>query len=132
MSDELCPCGSEAFLADCCQPFIDGKTFPSTAEALMRSRYTAFVLKKVGYIQDTMTGPSLARFNPIETFNWLENVEWTGLNIISTEEGQEDDERGVVEFQAHYQEEGQTLNILERSEFEKLNDRWFYVSGEHY
>ncbi len=98
----------------------------------MRSRYTAFTLKKVGYIQDTMSGPSLMRFNPIETFSWLETIDWTGLTIISTEAGLEDDDRGTVEFQANYQDNGESLNILERSEFEKINDRWFYVSGEHY
>ncbi|MBK5938172.1 hypothetical protein CCR96_02550 [Halochromatium roseum] len=37
-----CPCGSGHTLADCCEPFLAGTTMPATAEALMRSRYTAF------------------------------------------------------------------------------------------
>ena len=98
----------------------------------MRSRYTAYTLKKIAYIQDTMTGPSLMQFNPIEISHWLDHVTWEGLTIISTEKGEDTDEEGIVEFQAFYKENDDTLNILERSEFHKINGRWFYVKGEHF
>ena len=64
--------------------------------------------------------------------SWLEQVEWQGLHIINTEKGLETDTEGIVEFQAFYSQNGESLNILERSEFQKINDKWFYVNGEHF
>ncbi|NEX16830.1 MAG: hypothetical protein C1943_09425 [Halochromatium sp.] len=48
-----CPCGSGKTLADCCGPFLDGTSAPATAEALMRSRYTAFTQSAVDYLRTT-------------------------------------------------------------------------------
>ena len=132
MEDLLCPCQSDAFYADCCQPYIEGRLDPPTAEALMRSRYSAYFNKQIGYIQDTMSGPSLMHFNPIETMAWLEQVEWQALHIMNTEKGLETDTEGIVEFQAFYSQNKESLHILERSEFRKINGKWFYVNGEHF
>nr|WP_316226808.1 SEC-C metal-binding domain-containing protein [Bradyrhizobium sp. SZCCHNS3052] len=37
-----CPCGSGLPYDRCCGPYLDGDDQPPTAEALMRSRYTAY------------------------------------------------------------------------------------------
>ena len=49
-----CPCGNEQEYSQCCEPFIEGVKHAPTAEALMRSRYTAFVKKADGYIKSTL------------------------------------------------------------------------------
>ena len=92
----------------------------------------AFTLKNVAYIQKTMGGPAASKFNALETLEWMEDVEWLSLTIISTEDGGPDDTDGIVEFQANYKKDNHTLNLLERSTFKKTNDRWFYVDGEHF
>ncbi|MDR1126989.1 MAG: SEC-C domain-containing protein, partial [Treponema sp.] len=48
-----CPCGSGKQYTDCCEPFILGVQKPLTAEALMRSRYTAYTVHAVDYIVST-------------------------------------------------------------------------------
>ena len=48
-----CPCGSGKNYSDCCQPLIKGKTKAPTAEALMRSRYSAYVEHAIDYIIET-------------------------------------------------------------------------------
>jgi len=53
----LCPCQSSLSYEDCCGRFHSGNMFPETSEQLMRSRYSAFVLKKIPYIVQT-TVPS--------------------------------------------------------------------------
>jgi hypothetical protein len=57
---ELCPCGSQKDYVDCCQPLIKGERTADTAEALMRSRYTAHAKKEFDYLFET-THPSAAR-----------------------------------------------------------------------
>ena len=44
-----CPCGSGRTYAQCCEPLHDGAPAP-TAQALMRSRYTAFVVGDEDYL----------------------------------------------------------------------------------
>ncbi|PKN22360.1 MAG: hypothetical protein CVU68_04410, partial [Deltaproteobacteria bacterium HGW-Deltaproteobacteria-3] len=45
-----CPCGNGLKFAECCGPFLEGSRPAPTAEALMRSRYTAFAVQDVPYI----------------------------------------------------------------------------------
>ena len=132
MSSEPCPCQSGKSFESCCHPFLNGDASPETAEALMRSRYTAYVKKNISYIQETMTGPSLVRFNALETAEWLEHVIWNDLHILSKEKGNASDTTGIVEFQAIYTENGVSQMITECSEFKKINGIWFYTHGKHY
>ena len=63
-----CPCGSGQDLDRCCAPYIDGNPAP-TAEALLRSRYTAYVLGNVDYIAHTMSMDIRDTFDQIEAEN---------------------------------------------------------------
>lgn len=47
-----CPCGSGATYKECCRRYHDGE-LPPTAEALMRSRYSAYSKGLVQYVVDT-------------------------------------------------------------------------------
>ena len=50
--NKQCPCSSQKEMADCCLPYIRTYSAP-TAEALMRSRYTAFTLHEADYLFQT-------------------------------------------------------------------------------
>ncbi|MCU1437526.1 MAG: motif domain protein, partial [Naasia sp.] len=47
-----CPCGSGQPYAECCEPLHLGAA-AATAEALMRSRYSAFALGLPDYVRST-------------------------------------------------------------------------------
>ena len=124
-----CPCGSGLTYGECCQPYITGEKNPPTAEALMRSRYTAYVEHAINYIITTCTQNRKETIDPEETRRWSENSTWLGLKIISTEKGGENDTEGKVEFEALYETNGEKDNHHETARFKKKHGRWLYESG---
>jgi SEC-C motif-containing protein len=124
-----CACGSQKEYSSCCQPFIEGKAKPPTAEALMRSRYVAFTLADVDYIESTTDTGARSTFDRDGTTQWAGKSEWKGLSIEKTVKGQPEDTTGEVEFIAKYNFEGVEQNHHERSEFRKRNGQWFFVDG---
>jgi len=125
--DTLCPCGSKKEFSDCCEPFLNGTDIPTTAEALMRSRYTAYTCMDDKYLLATWhpdTRPK--RTNPSDDGD---GTVWTGLSILRTEEGQSGDKTGVVEFIASCDANGKPFQLHEISEFSHDGERWFYVDG---
>ncbi len=123
---KTCPCGSGNEFKKCCGPFLDYKTKPETAEKLMRSRYTAYVLKNSDYILKTWhpsTRPA--------SFDLSNDItEWDRLEIVSTENGTDSDDKGQVMFKAFYKHLGQKYCIQEVSRFVKENGDWIYLFGE--
>ncbi len=121
-----CPCGSEVVFSNCCQPYLQGKTFPGTAEQLMRSRYSAYATFDLDYVKKTWhpaTLPPELRLVPDQV--------WIGLKIKHTEAGAEYDRTGIVAFEAKSKRGGKARKMKEVSRFEKLDGRWFYVSGDY-
>ena len=84
---ELCPCGSQKAYPECCEPFIEGKEFASTAEQLMRSRYTAYSKIKVDYLVETTYPSRRSDFDPSSIREWATENEWTQLQVLSTNNG---------------------------------------------
>lgn len=126
LQHQSCPCGTDLPLDQCCGPALAGTTPPPTAEALMRSRYTAFVLADDEYVAaswHTDTRPA----DPTAPTG----IDWRRLRIRDTREGGPNDETGEVEFIAHYRTtEGVRDFLHERSRFARQNGRWVYVDGE--
>lgn len=131
-SQTLCPCRVldtvKLSYHQCCQPFHDGRTsaslLPETAEQLMRSRYSAFVLGLTDYLLATWhesTRPKELELDP--------QMRWEGLEILSTRAGGVSASRGVVEFSAHYLEGKQHAQQHEVSTFVRENGAWFYVDA---
>lgn len=125
-----CACGTGKTYEDCCGLFISGKVRPSTAEALMRSRYTAFAKAEIDYLKSTLAPESGNDFDAKATKQWATKSEWKGLKILSTKKGGPSDDTGVVEFIATYRQNGVTLDHHEVSEFRKENGKWLFVNGE--
>lgn len=123
-ADAPCPCGSGETYGGCCGPVHRGE-LALTAEALMRSRYTAFAIGDERHLLATWhprTRPSDSA--PDRTLTW------TGLEIVATEAGGIDDDTGVVEFRAHWRTSAERGILHERSRFERVRGRWMYLDGD--
>lgn len=126
---DTCPCGSGKILDLCCGPIVAGAPAP-TAEALMRSRYSAFVLDRLDHIERTHAPEAREGFDRPEMERTARAVDWLGLTIAGTTGGGPDDETGTVEFFARYAENGEPQVHHERSHFRREGGQWLYVSGE--
>ncbi len=120
-----CPCGSNRAYSDCCARYLDGSQPAPTAEALMRSRYTAYTLQREDYL--------LATWHPATrpaALGLTENVatKWLGLEVKRHQ--QLDDNHALVEFVARYKVQGRAHRLHETSRFARESDRWLYVDGD--
>lgn len=129
-----CPCGSDETYVSCCGPFhqamaqasaaqgglSDGLDAP-TPEALMRSRYSAYVLGLIDYLLATWhpsTSPGELELSP---------VKWLGLEVRAHETS---GDAGVVEFVARYRVDGRAHRMHETSRFVRNGAKWFYIDGQ--
>ena len=120
-----CLCGSSMTYSQCCEPYHVAEKNTVTAEALMRSRYSAYVLRDATYLQETweQSGrPKLIDFSK-------ETIEWLRLEITDVKKGTLKDTKGVVAFKAYFMQDGEECVMNEISRFTKLNGRWFYLDG---
>ncbi len=123
-----CPCCSGKLYSDCCHPLHLGEKAP-TALALMRSRYSAYALKRSNYIIKT-THPKSPYFEPNQTkwkraiLEFCESTQFEKLEIIAFSETS-------VHFIAHLRQNGKALLLEEKSSFEKVDNRWFYLSADY-
>lgn len=121
MSTRTCPCGLPEPYAKCCGRYHSGAAAAPTAEALMRSRYCAFVQQDAAYLLRTWhprTRPASLDFDA--------GLRWTGLEILGTGDGSAFHSVGTVTFRASFR--GGSLH--ERSRFERVDGAWVYVDGD--
>lgn len=120
-----CPCGSNKEYADCCEQYLDGKATPATAEALMRSRYTAYTLLQEEYLLTTWHASTRPQH-----LGLAEDVstKWLGLEV--KRHIQQGDTHALVEFVARYKVGGRAHRIHETSSFVREDGSWFYVDGD--
>lgn len=123
-----CPCGLPRSYAHCCARFHSRASAlhlqAPTAEALMRSRYSAYVLDELDYLLATWhpsTRP--AQLSPNEP-----GLKWLGLNVKTS--GLQDAEHATVSFVARSRLQGRATRIAETSRFVREGGHWFYVDGE--
>lgn len=121
-----CPCLSGFMYPECCAPYILGYVLPKTPEQLMRSRYTAYTDANVDYIVRTMLPPASDGFNKKDTKKWANSVVWQGLSVLNSSAN---GDTGVVEFIAYYREGGHDSSIHEKSLFNRIDNKWFYMAA---
>jgi SEC-C motif-containing protein len=122
-NDARCPCGSSRAEADCCAPVLAGAE-ATTAEALMRARYTAHVHGDADFLH--------ASWHPDtrpERVGLDDGPRWIGLRVHATAAGGAADDVGTVEFVARYKVGGRAHRHHELSEFARSGGRWVYVRG---
>jgi SEC-C motif domain protein len=97
--------------------------WPANAEALMRSRYDAFVAADEAWLLATWhpsTRPAEVRFHA--------GAKWLGLEV--RDHHVTDDDHAEVEFVARYRIAGRAVRLHERSRFVREHGRWYYVDGD--
>ncbi|HEX5806758.1 MAG TPA: YchJ family metal-binding protein [Macromonas sp.] len=124
-----CPCGRcdnrrrPLRWADCCGPYVLGDALAPDAEALMRSRYSAFVRERVDHLLATWhpsTRPAELTLEP--------GVKWLGLEV--RQHRRIDVDHAEVEFVARSRVTGRGQRLHERSRFVREEGRWYYVDGD--
>jgi SEC-C motif-containing protein len=111
-NNDLCPCGSGASFADCCEPIIKGTRETETAEELMRARSSAFVTHDIDFVRE-----------------WSQTSEWRGLQIFETK--QVNDNKAFVSFEARFTTQaGEDQRHREKSLFEREKGEWKFVTGD--
>lgn len=125
--DARCPCLSGETYGACCGRVHRGETPAATAEALMRSRFSAFAVGDVAYLLRSWhpsTRPSV--------FELDETLRWYRLDITATSRGGLLDTEGTVEFTAHYKVpgvRGSAGSQSELSRFVRHDGAWTYLDG---
>lgn len=122
MAVTACPCLSGLPYDECCGPFHRATDHAPTAERLMRSRYSAFVIGDVPYLLATWhpsTRPAELELEP--------ETRWYRLDIIRRENGGLFDDQGIVEFEARYRSPDGGGVQHEVSAFVRELGRWFYL-----
>ncbi|MBB1090541.1 SEC-C domain-containing protein [Rhodopseudomonas palustris] len=123
-----CVCGSGKLYDDCCGPLL-ARTRPAmTPEALMRSRYAAYVMKDFDYIVETTDPDNRDLIDHDANRAWMEESNFVDLLVLaSSEKGS----RGLVEFVARFSRGGKAEQTHhERSQFRKHRGRWYFSEGE--
>ncbi|WP_051326266.1 YchJ family protein [Glycomyces tenuis] len=116
-----CPCGAGGPYDACCGRLHAGDAGADTAEALMRSRYSAFALGDVDYLLRTWhpdTRPARLDLDG--------GRRWTGLEVLETSGGTAFHSSGTVTFRAHYRDAEGPGAQEETSEFLRLDGAWVY------
>lgn len=125
----LCPCGSEKEYDKCCGPYIEGSAQPPTAEALMRSRYSAYAVGNIEYLKTTLLPERQEDHDEEAVRKWAETSEWVSLSVSRTRKGGEDDDTGEVTFAARFRQNNMVKEHREQSLFKKVDGKWYYEKG---
>ncbi len=127
----ICPCQSNLEFKNCCGPYLAKEKLPPTAEALMRSRYTAYTKADMEYLKNTLAPESRHDFDVKASEKWAKEATWLGLEILSTKDGKQEDKRGVVDFMVKFKQDDQVLEHHEVAKFRRAPDgQWFFVDGD--
>ena len=134
---------------DCCQPYHDAfyndevdkadGIRAETAERLMRTRYSAFVLVKPDYIVKTTVPAQQGLLDVQAIKSWAKETDWAGLEIVehTPKLGKR---HAQVEFKAYFNTKDNTASLEEKvqahhelSIFVKVKDkanndvRWYFL-----
>lgn len=121
-----CPCGSALALADCCGRHHAG-VLPETAEALMRSRYSAYVLGLIDYLVATTLPVQQAGLDRASMAAWSAQSRWLGLTVAEHKALGGTPERSQVTFVARWQDAGGEHAHRECSDFVRVAGRWYFI-----
>lgn len=122
----LCPCCSAKSYQECCEPYHLWVKNAPTAEALMRSRYSAYAMRNAEYLIKTWHPKTL----PKRLDETISEAKWIELVIHRSWDSDIDNE-AFVDFTARYRNiNGKAEKMHEISRFLKQGEHWFYIDGE--
>jgi SEC-C motif-containing protein len=118
-----CYCGNALPYSKCCRPLLTGQIVVVSAEQLMRSRYTAYVMADVAYLIKTTHASHRHELDAKEVLQWSKQNQWIKLEILHVETNR-------VVFKAYFRDRSSKLNAhYEDSTFILENGIWYYVEG---
>lgn len=118
-----CYCGSSLSFDNCCQIYINGTLKAPTAEALMRSRYSAFASTAIDYLIETTHPSTRKSLKKQELSHWSTSNHWIKLEVLEATET-------TVQFKAYYLDSQLVPQIHhEFSTFKKESGLWYYEKG---
>lgn len=119
-----CPCGNPCSYATCCQPLHQGQPAAS-AEALMRSRYSAYTLRLVDYLIATTLPAQQSGLDSAAITEWSRSSQWLGLEV---EQAVEQGDQAEVQFVARWADASGAAQVhRERSAFVRKRQRWYFI-----
>lgn len=125
----MCYCGTALDYDQCCGEFIEQGAIPNTAEKLMRSRYSAFVVKNMIYLFNTHDPQTRDQFDLKSNADWAGSVEFTRLEVLNAKQ---EANKALVEFRAHFRDlkTGITSTHHELSKFRQQKGVWYFREGK--
>ncbi|MES2205728.1 MAG: YchJ family metal-binding protein [Pseudomonadota bacterium] len=123
---EKCACDSGKTFETCCGPYLQNLNIAPTAEALMRSRYTAYTRYDVDYL--LLTWHASTRPQTIE-FEENNTPKWFRLEVVKHYQDAMVFDKATVEFIAAYKINGRAYRLHETSSFYRERGQWYYVEG---
>jgi len=118
-----CYCCSGKKYNDCCEPYITGVQKAPAAEALMRSRYSAYVVHNADYLYSTTAPRERRHHSKAAILEWAKSNQWLKLEVLKAT-------KNTVEFKAYYLDNLLRAQVHhEKSTFENENGCWYYVTG---
>ncbi|MFL9831416.1 YchJ family protein [Flavobacterium sp. ARAG 55.4] len=121
-----CYCNSQKIFKDCCEPYLKGSKQAPTAEALMRSRYSAYATHHADYLMATTHVSQRDLHSKEDILLWSTCNQWQKLEVLKTT-------ATTVEFKAYYLDTNKKTHIHhEFSTFVQEEGSWYYVDGEYY
>ena len=127
-ASKICHCDTGLPFDQCCQPLLSGTQAAASAVALMRSRYSAYVLADEQYLLNSWHSDTRPQRLDLDQ----SPQQWKRLKIVDTDLGRAGDETGVVEFIATFKINGRAEHLQERSRFKHQDGQWVYVDGTHH
>ena len=128
---ENCPCSSGKTYIDCCKSLHEGKIVAQNALQLMKSRYSAYAMNNPDYI--ILTTPPASPKYLQKKFSWKRSISQFSrrfsFNQLEILDFNENNNGATVTFTAHLSEKDHDATFTEKSYFEKVKGRWFYLTG---
>jgi len=125
-SSMQCYCGKPLAFESCCEALISGRQGAESPEALMRSRFSAYVIQNYDYILATYALAQRIELSLNELRQSSATTKWLRLVVQKTVQN---NTSGKVEFSAYYQLDGQVYLMHETSDFIFDNKQWYYTTG---
>lgn len=120
-----CYCGSGKNFNNCCEPYIQGTFKAPTAQALMRSRYSAYAVHNADYLWQTTALKERRHHSKAAILEWAKTNQWLKLEVLNATET-------TVEFKAYYLDGLLRAQVHhEKSTFVKEEGNWYYVDGQY-
>ncbi len=134
-----CPCGSQRYFNACCGPLLyangsnaqerAARPRATSAEQLMRSRYSAFALGLGDYLLNTTHPSKRHGLNAQDLSEQACTTQWLGLSLHHSR-GTGLEAEGEVSFTARFMEKGCSGALHETSRFLQEEGHWYYLDGQ--